>query len=337
MNAASGIYFSGKHLSVFGFANEEASFLNWMLRNVSHLERLFVRSSSLKKIFEDERSASEKTQIKSSTVRLKYLTLENLSQLQHICKEGFQIDPLLELLESITINKCSCLRNLVPSYVSFNHLTKLEVTKCNGLMTLINSSTARGLVKLKRMMIRECNSLEQVVAEEECGTQEEIVFSNLEVLELQCLRRLIMFCSAKCLLMFPLLKTIVMKQCPEMKFFSKSQINTNPLKLQESNVLLCGSILQALSNLEKLKVRECDSLAAVFDLGGISNSGTLVKATIPLKEITLSNLAKLKHIWKYDSQEIVTCGNSGHDDGGDDYDGLKMSQPCGTESKGEKV
>jgi hypothetical protein len=83
---------------LFNCVTDEAVFPYWFLQNVPNLEWLLVESSSFKKIFQDERLVTEE-----SSTRLKSLTLNQLPELQYICEEGCQIDPVLKQLEQMEI------------------------------------------------------------------------------------------------------------------------------------------------------------------------------------------------------------------------------------------
>ncbi|KAI9072090.1 hypothetical protein K1719_045947 [Acacia pycnantha] len=121
---------------------------------------------------------------------------EGLKSLELICKEVFQIDPILEDLDYLYVAQCPNLKHLVPSSVTFSHLTYLKVRNCNRLIHLITSSTARSLVRLTAMKISDCNSLEKVVAEEKEGPEDEIAFSSLEILKLESLPKIKGFAPA---------------------------------------------------------------------------------------------------------------------------------------------
>lgn len=217
-----------KFIRLNSFEDEHASFVDWLLPNVPRLEWLIVQDSLFKQIFQDENvSGKERLEIET---RLKKLTLSSLPQLQHICKEGSKIDPVLEVLEYLHLRKCSSLVNLVPSYVQLSHLVYLEVENCSKLKSLITMSTARSLVKLTTMKIRGCDSLEEMVTKEEFETQNEIVFGSLKILEMECLPRLTSFCSTDCALKFPLLHKVVVRQCPKIKIFSVRETSTPMLR-----------------------------------------------------------------------------------------------------------
>ncbi|XP_054790032.1 uncharacterized protein LOC129295531 [Prosopis cineraria] len=148
-----------KSLYLAHFTDGQATFPYWFVQNITTLQTLLVEHSSFKEMFQHGRQNGIQT-------RIKELTLNQLHELQHICKEGFPMDPVLEILEVLYVGGCSKLKHLLPSSATFNHLTDLEVEDCSGLIDLFTSSTARSLVKLTTMKIRNCYSLEQVVAEE---------------------------------------------------------------------------------------------------------------------------------------------------------------------------
>ncbi|KEH40885.1 CC-NBS-LRR resistance protein [Medicago truncatula] len=205
------------------YDTDDASFSYWFLENVHTLETLVVEWSCFKKIFQDKGEITEKTH-----PHIKRLILIELPELQHICEEGSQIDPILEFLECLEVLSCSSLTNLMPSSVTLNHLTMLEVIRCNGLKYLITTPTARSLDKLTVLMIKDCNSLEEVVN----GVENvDIAFISLQILMLECLPSLIKFCSSECFMKFPLLKKVIVGECPRMKiFFCQRHKHTNSWK-----------------------------------------------------------------------------------------------------------
>ncbi|KAI4334776.1 hypothetical protein L6164_013486 [Bauhinia variegata] len=216
-------------LKVSEFEHDEASFPYWLLQNMPNLERLVVVQSSFKELFQDEKSAYDEGQNEIAT-RLKQLTLCRLPELEHISKEGSGIDPVLEILEILFVLSCSSLKKLLPSSVTFSHLTELYVENCNGMVNLISSQTARDLVKLRKMKIKECSLLEVIVTEKEDKVKDEIEFNALKILELVNLPRLNRFSSSSHLHRFPLLEKVVMRQCPHMKTFSEGATSTPKLR-----------------------------------------------------------------------------------------------------------
>ncbi|XP_054824334.1 probable disease resistance protein At4g27220 isoform X3 [Prosopis cineraria] len=211
-----------KLLWLCNIEDAQANFLYWILQNITCLEWLVIEANSSKVIFQDEMPKDEKGQ-SDIKAQLKRLSLSNMVELQHICKEGFQSNLILEALEHLDVYNCSNLKLLVPSFVTFNRLTYLDVENCNGLIAVITTSTARSLAMLTTLKIRACKSIEQIVAQEGGeGTNNEIAFDSLEVLELESLPKLKTFCSSSCSLKVPLLEKLVIRQCARMKRFSTS-------------------------------------------------------------------------------------------------------------------
>ncbi|KEH17603.1 Rpp4C4, putative [Medicago truncatula] len=209
------------------YDTDDASFPYWFLENVHTLKSLYVEESLFKKIFQDKGEISEKTHTqireKKTHPHIKRLILNQLPKLQHICEEGSQIDPVLEFLEYLLVDCCSSLINLMPSSVTLNHLTMLEIIKCNGLKYLITTPIARSLDKLIVLKIKDCNSLEEVVN----GVENvDIAFISLQILILECLPSLIKFCSCECFMKFPLLEKVIVGECPRMKIFSARDTST---------------------------------------------------------------------------------------------------------------
>ncbi|KAK2441515.1 hypothetical protein QL285_012805 [Trifolium repens] len=362
------------YIGVGEFYNEEATFPHWFLKNVPNLKSMLVQWSSFREIFQGEQPISTGKEIQIIP-RLIVLKLWYMDNLQCICKDGFQMDPILHFLENINVHHCSSLMKLVPSSVTFNHLTYLEVTNCNGLINLITYSTSKSLVKLKTMKIKMCNWVEDVVNGKEEDEMNKIEFYSLQYLELVSLPRLCLFCSCPCPIMFPLLEVVVVKECPRMEHFSLGVTSTiflqhiqtdeenhwegdlngtvkkmfddkvafrkfNCLDLADypelkdlwfgqhnhnvfcnlkslvvqkcdflSHVLLPSNVMQTLHGLEDLKVTDCDSLEAVFDVKGMKSREMLIKQSTQLKRLTLSSLPKLKQIWNEDPHEIFSFGN----------------------------
>ncbi|XP_028783521.1 uncharacterized protein LOC114739609 [Neltuma alba] len=255
-----------KSLRLANFKDDDATFPYWVLQNIT-VNDLLIEWSSFREIFQEEIPIDDKRKSKTGA-RLKALTLWHLDDLQHICKEGFRIDPVLGVLEDLLVHDCSNLRHLAPSSGTFHHLTHLEVVNCNGLVHLITSSTARSLVKLTTMKITKCNSLEQVVAEKREEFEDEIAFRSLEILKLKCLPMIKRFCSSNCFLIFPLLKEVVIEHCPRMNTFSAGRDTSTPKlrkissKEEDGNVYWEGDLNKTINKMfaDKVAFSRCKYL-----------------------------------------------------------------------------
>ncbi|KAJ4824814.1 hypothetical protein Tsubulata_008599, partial [Turnera subulata] len=128
------------------------------------------------------------------------------------------------------------LKILFPSSVSLRNLTDLDVSKCHGLLYLMNCSAAHCLLQLKRMAIFKCESIQEIMATEENEAELEVVFHKLEILALDSLPSLACFHLGKYALMFPSLWAILVKECPKMNIFSAGVTSTPKLEVVDLTV-----------------------------------------------------------------------------------------------------
>ncbi|KAL3008978.1 hypothetical protein AAZX31_07G061100 [Glycine max] len=194
------------------------------LRNVNDGERLcqiLYRMPNLEKLYlwDAEHLLKESSESRLGTVlQLKELVLWE-SEIKDI---GFEREPVLQRLELLSLFGCDKLRNLAPPSVSLAYLTNLKVEYCGRLRNLMASSTAKSLVQLKSMKIRQCDELEEIVSNEGNEEEEQIVFGKLITVELEGLRKLKSFCRYKnCEFKFPSLKVLTVKECRMMERFTE--------------------------------------------------------------------------------------------------------------------
>ncbi|KAJ7942926.1 Disease resistance protein [Quillaja saponaria] len=198
--------------------NEEAVNFPYrlLLRSVPTVEELGLVSISLKEIFPSGRQMEIQEQ-GTTIMHLKRLLLARLPNLENICGEGSELDPLLEKLETLCVWECSSLIKLVPSTVSFKNLAVLEIKNCGKLVNLLAPSTAKSLAQLTILRIVECKILEEVITNDE--DEDEIEFRHLQFLVLLYLPELIRFSSANWALKFAQLTDAIVKGCPKMEVF----------------------------------------------------------------------------------------------------------------------
>ncbi|KAJ7951081.1 Disease resistance protein family [Quillaja saponaria] len=282
-NNSMGLFCNLKSIQI-GKVNGE-KFPYWFLQRTPYLERLHLSESSFKVVFPSGSVAVPEIHT-LTVVQIRWLWLLSLPNLEYICKEGFQIDPVLQMLEHLEVNGCSSLTNLVPSSVSFDHLTFLDVQDCKRLMYLMASSTAKSLVQLITMRISDCQVIEQIVLKEEGDEREdEIVFRQLRTLEINFLNNLGSFSASDIVLKFPLLERLVIRKCPKMKIFS-----------------------EGVPSMPKLQQVQLDPKGVDRDWGGDLN-GTIQKSfinkvmkaaqsTCGKEELQLSDDPRLEEIWQ---------------------------------------
>ncbi|KAI4313432.1 hypothetical protein L6164_026415 [Bauhinia variegata] len=113
----------------------------------------------------------------------------------------------VEGLLHLEVQDCCVLKELVPSSTSFNHLRILQICKCDGLLHLVTLSTAKSLVRLETLIIKECSMMKEIVINEENEDGDhEITFSMLKFLELQQLSSLRSFSTGNFAFKFPSLE-----------------------------------------------------------------------------------------------------------------------------------
>ncbi|XP_031280974.1 putative disease resistance protein At4g19050 [Pistacia vera] len=119
---------------------------------------------------------------------------------------------------------------LGPSLAFFRHLQVLNVIKCRKLMKLMRPSTARSLVQLRELRVEGCEMVIEIVENEgDATTSTEFVFENLKKLLFRMLETLVCFCFGNYSFNFPSLEKLTIRECANMKTFSKEILSTPKL------------------------------------------------------------------------------------------------------------
>ncbi|KAI4354251.1 hypothetical protein L6164_003134 [Bauhinia variegata] len=256
------------------------------IRSMYALETIHIKCGSLEEIFLPEREVIDITQ-GGRGIHIKTLTIDGLSKLRHICREGNEPNPILKRLEELYIRKCSGLSNLVPSSIKFNHLASIKVFGCNGILHLISPFTAKSLSRLTTMEIKECKMIKEIVAGK--VTDDEITLSELKTLTFDNLPRLERFCSLNCVFRFPALENVVIAECPKLKLFSKqAPITANLQSVKDSNWSDAKSYWED-------------------DLNSTVQKLYTDKLYYKLKDLNLSEYPELKQIWHTQLPDGVFC------------------------------
>ena len=160
------------------------------------------------------------------------------------------------------------------SVSSFQNLTALQVSKCHGLIHLMTTSAAQNLVQLRRMDIKDCKMMHEIMAntEEEDGVEDhKIGFSRLTFLGLDGLPCLTSFCSANVAFNFPSLEEVIVRECPKMKTFAKEvfsgpklwRVQTGKHKYEWEWKGSLNNTIQALF-MEMVRIHACCSMSMLF-------------------------------------------------------------------------
>lgn len=205
-----------------------------ILKHVPNIEKLGVTCSSFKEILCCQSPNVEYTEL---LLQLKVLHLEFLSELVSIGLENSWIVPFLTKLETLQVISCFGLKILVPGRGSFSNLTYLEVERCNSLLYLFTSSTAKSLAQLKRMEIKWCDSIKEIVSKEgDESDEDEIIFEQLNCLNLRILPKLESFYKGS--LSFPSLDQLSVIGCEMMETLCPGTLKADKLievKLQNDS------------------------------------------------------------------------------------------------------
>ncbi|KAH9754229.1 Importin subunit alpha-2 [Citrus sinensis] len=157
--------------------------------------------------------------------------------LKYILKQESSIMNNLVILH---VTNCHRLINLVPSSTSFQNLTSLEISYCNGLKNVLTFSIAKTLVRLREMKIESCAMITEIVLaddddDHDAAKDEVIAFSELNELKLLNLKSLRSFYSGNRALNFPSLERLLVDDCTNMKGFSRGELSTPVLHKVQLN------------------------------------------------------------------------------------------------------
>ena len=114
-------------------------------------------------------------------------------------------------------------------------------------------------------------------------------------------------------------KHLKLSEYPELKELWYGQLEHNMFRCLKylvvhkcdflSEVLFQSNLLEVLMNLEELDIKDCNSLEAVFDYEDEFAQEIIVKNSSQLKKLKLSNLPKLKHVWKENPHNTMRFQN----------------------------
>ncbi|XP_054780231.1 uncharacterized protein LOC129287958 isoform X3 [Prosopis cineraria] len=222
-----------KQLILDGLSSIDILF--WFLYRTPNLEILYLWNSAIKEMMENEKNVS--VQKIGTVVQLKQLRL-SISYLPQ--NMGLENNPILPRVERLYIEKCHHLINLLPSSISFTHLSHIDVRYCFKLKNLMSSSTAKSLVQLTIVEVAQCAMMEEIVTvgDNEEDKEDEIVFGKLKILKLVDLRNLTSFCNNsknKLVFRLPALERLIVTGCWKLdKFYEKIIITP---KLEKVNIV----------------------------------------------------------------------------------------------------
>ena len=144
--------------------------------------------------------------------------------------------PSLKEMEVKELLKLTHLYKKIPGLVqNLQTLHVLEISGCGNLEILFTLLMAKTVVQLERLVVRECDKMNEIVENEGGGDHQatdndEIIFTKLRSLHLRRLPNLKSFSTASNNIKFPSLEEMEAIECPEMEYFCKGDLTTERLK-----------------------------------------------------------------------------------------------------------
>ncbi|XP_031276693.1 disease resistance protein SUMM2-like [Pistacia vera] len=103
--------------------------------------------------------------------------------------------------------------------LSLGNLTSIGITDCSKLKNLFTPSIVKSLVNLRQLEIASCSTLHEIITNEEASAVQRIVFPSLSSLLIRWLDNIACFSSDPYSIEFPVLETLRIYRCPNMKIF----------------------------------------------------------------------------------------------------------------------
>ncbi|XP_027925695.1 uncharacterized protein LOC114183052 isoform X2 [Vigna unguiculata] len=222
------------------YNNEKGTLPFDFFHRVPNLEHFILQTcSGVKEIFPAQKPQVHDTIFKG----LKQLFLNVVPDLDWVGLEHTWVQPYSEKLELLQLYHCRRVEKIVYCAVSFINLKELQVVHCERMVYLFTFSTLKTLVKLETLIVGECESIKEIVKNEDEDGCDEIVFERLTLIQLNCLPRLVSFYSGNATLQCSCLNNVLVTECPNMTTFSLGIINVTSFKnihtsIEDSDLLL---------------------------------------------------------------------------------------------------
>ncbi|KAL4613773.1 hypothetical protein ACB092_07G004500 [Castanea dentata] len=317
-----------------------------MLSRLQNLEELKVEDcNSVEEVFEVRGENVDEICDKGST-QLRHLTLINLPKLKHVWTSDPEAILTFQNLRRVEVSKCKTLKSLFPVSVakSLEHLESLCINDCGLLEEIvaleegsermtkfvflqITSLTLQSLPELKcfypgkhtskwpslkSLTISKCDKVKIVASNELSFTETDELGDHVLVQQPLFLIEEVAFFN---------LETIFINGINNLKMLWHNQLVPDSIcKIKKLHVGSCKNLmnvfppnmLRRLQNLEELKIEDCNSVEEVFEVRGENVDEICDKGSTQLRNLTLINLPKLKHVWTSDLEAILTFPNLRH-------------------------
>ncbi|XWS65124.1 hypothetical protein CRYUN_Cryun05aG0063900 [Craigia yunnanensis] len=235
-------------------------------------------------------------------------------------------------LKSLIIQGCGNLeRLLLPSVArSLVHLQQFEIVECKCLREIIFTEEIeegkKDVICFPQLNSLHISDLQNLI--NFCSGNYDIVFPSLKVLKIERCPKLKEFINETKMegvqalfnekVAVPSLQRMTISYLRNVKMIFRNELLADSFcKLEEMAVGYCHQLSTIFSSttvgvfhcLEKLRVSSCDSLEHIFELGGLNREETVGVEYSQLRELEISWLPALKHVWNNDPLEIPTFQN----------------------------
>ncbi|GLT94923.1 hypothetical protein SLE2022_126340 [Rubroshorea leprosula] len=294
-----------------------------LLSCLHNLENIQVQNcKQMKEIVASEEEESGRVS-KLTLPKLKMLKLKRLPTLRCICSSSAEL--VCDSIEEVTIMYCSDLKRVFGSW--FNPLQTLErlnlqeleslksvfdeealallspapattifplvsisIGGCHQLKKLFSPKLLLScLHNLENIQVRNCKQMKEIVAseEEESGRVSKLTLPKLKTLELMQLPTLKCICSSSAVLVCDSIEEVTIMYCSDLK-------------------RVFGSWFNPFQTLERLNLRELESLKSVFDEEALALLSPAPATTIfPLVSISIGGCHQLKKL--FSPKLLLSC------------------------------
>ncbi|KAI9076440.1 hypothetical protein K1719_041587 [Acacia pycnantha] len=250
--------------------------------------------------------------------KLEILNLSNLNSLISLIWDDQLLHNSLNNLKTLTVRSCGFVR-LVPLHVlkSLNNLEELDVEDCDMLEIVfdledlndyyIGMESSSVVVPLKKLKLSNLPKLKDVWCNNYQGN---VSFPSLRSVYVDdCVSLRSIFPASAAQVLLPKLEMLQLFNLNSLisliwddQLLHKSFNNLKTLTVRSCGFvrLVTLHVLKSLKNLEELDMRDCDMLEIVFDFEDLNDYYKEMESSsvvVPLKELKLSNLPKLKNVW----------------------------------------
>ncbi|XP_048136673.1 uncharacterized protein LOC125315531 [Rhodamnia argentea] len=233
-------------------------------------------------------------------------------------------------LKVLEVKQCPNLLNVIPAFMWKRPLHRMEfltVEECPRSRNLLTISMAKSPVQLQHLILGGCGEMEYIIAGEEEKPEEAI-----DIIEIP---QLVIIGDAGCrrleggvptqqpLLLvekveFPSMESMKISHMDNVEKIWLGELASNAFtKLKTLVVEYCEKLstifsshidLTRFQNLEKITMTDCGSLEVVFHVQEVNFSKAYCTSTFELRELVLTRLPKLKHVWSGLPQGGLTFG-----------------------------